>query len=56
MATEADEQKTNKTKFDEACKCGSGKTYGECCGSGDPCACGSGKAYRDCCGAKAKKK
>lgn len=30
------------------CKCGSGKTYGECCGN-QPCACGSGKMDKDCC-------
>lgn len=30
------------------CKCGSGKTYGECCGN-QPCACGSEKMDKDCC-------
>ena len=30
------------------CKCGSGKTYAECCGN-TACACGSGKMDKDCC-------
>ncbi len=30
------------------CKCGLGKTYGECCGN-QPCNCGSGKMDKDCC-------
>ena len=38
--------------FGAACPCGSGKTYGECCGANEACACGSGKPYKECCGAK----
>ncbi len=30
------------------CKCGSGKTYAECCGN-TPCVCSSEKTDKDCC-------
>jgi len=36
-------------KLDEACPCGSGKKYGECCGKDEPCSCGSGKKASECC-------
>lgn len=38
--------------FGSACPCGSGKTYGECCGKGEACSCGSGKPHAECCGKK----
>jgi len=50
-------KKVNYKNMDEAqkqavmgmmCKCGSGKTYAECCGN-TACACGSGKMDKDCC-------
>lgn len=37
-------------KMSDACACGSGKSYGQCCGANQACACGSGKAHKDCCG------
>ncbi|MCL8206683.1 MAG: SEC-C domain-containing protein [Actinomycetia bacterium] len=33
----------------DACPCGSGKTYGACCGRQELCACGSGQAAGECC-------
>jgi uncharacterized protein YecA (UPF0149 family) len=48
------EQQGHKPHVHEACPCGSGKTYGQCCGANEPCPCGSGTAYSECCGANAK--
>ncbi|MBI2100210.1 MAG: SEC-C domain-containing protein [Candidatus Vogelbacteria bacterium] len=36
-------------KLKASCPCGSGKSYVECCGRGEPCPCGSGKKAIDCC-------
>lgn len=35
--------------LNEACPCGSGKKYGECCGKDESCSCGSGKKASECC-------
>ncbi len=46
------EHEHQQVDFGAACPCGSGKTYGECCGANEACGCGSGKQYKECCGAK----
>ena len=41
---------SDEQKMSDRCPCGSGKTYGQCCGANNACPCGSGKAHKDCCG------
>lgn len=35
--------------FDEPCPCGTGKTFGHCCGRSEPCPCRSGLLAEECC-------